>query len=150
MYCIYIYNTQCSIQICLRACICSMQCIIQYKFKVTHTCTCSFTYTFAHIHDTCTYTYVCMYVCMYVYIYIYIYVCIYVSILLYIYIYTHTYIPREGERATYSPPRASRGSGASCKDMNGQFSKFHVCFCGLEPGNLKFETVRTNRQRICF
>ena len=32
----------------------------------------------------------------------------------------------------------------------GQFSKFHVCFCGLDPGNLKFETVRTNRQHICF
>ena len=28
--------------------------------------------------------------------------------------------------------------------------KFHVCFCGLDPGNLKFETVRTNQQNICF
>ena len=33
---------------------------------------------------------------------------------------------------------------------NGQFSKFHVCFCGLYPGGLKFETVRTNKQHICF
>ena len=32
----------------------------------------------------------------------------------------------------------------------GQFSKVHVCFCGLDPGNLKFETVRTNKQHICF
>ena len=32
----------------------------------------------------------------------------------------------------------------------GQFSKFQTCFCGLDPGNLKFETVRTNKQRICF
>ena len=32
----------------------------------------------------------------------------------------------------------------------GQFSKFHVCFCGLDPGNLKSETVRTNKQHICF
>ena len=32
----------------------------------------------------------------------------------------------------------------------GQFSKFHDCFCGLDPGNLTFETVRTNRQHICF
>ena len=32
----------------------------------------------------------------------------------------------------------------------GQFSKFYVCFCGLDPGNLKFETVRTNKQHICF
>ena len=28
--------------------------------------------------------------------------------------------------------------------------KFHVCFCGLDPGNLKFETVRTNKQHMCF
>ena len=34
--------------------------------------------------------------------------------------------------------------------LYGQFSTFHVCFCGLDPGNLKFETVRTQRQRICF
>ena len=32
----------------------------------------------------------------------------------------------------------------------GRFSKIHGCFCGLDPGNLKFETVRTNKQRICF
>ena len=32
----------------------------------------------------------------------------------------------------------------------GQFSKCHVCFCGLDPGNLKLETVRTNKQHICF
>ena len=31
----------------------------------------------------------------------------------------------------------------------GQFSEFHVCFCGLDPGNLKFETVQTNKQHIC-
>ena len=32
----------------------------------------------------------------------------------------------------------------------GQFSQFHVCFCGLDSGNLKFETVRTHKQAICF
>ena len=32
----------------------------------------------------------------------------------------------------------------------GQFSKLHVCFCGLDPGNLKFETVRTHKQHACF
>ena len=31
-----------------------------------------------------------------------------------------------------------------------RFSKFHVCFCGLDSGNLKFETARTNKQHICF
>ena len=32
----------------------------------------------------------------------------------------------------------------------GQFSEVHVCFCGLDSGNLNFETVRTNKQHICF
>ena len=32
----------------------------------------------------------------------------------------------------------------------GQFSEFHDYFCGLDPGNLKFEAVRTNKQHICF
>ena len=32
----------------------------------------------------------------------------------------------------------------------GQFSKSHVCFCGLDSGNLRFETVRTHKQRIYF
>ena len=36
------------------------------------------------------------------------------------------------------------------QSAHGQFSKFHVCFCGLDPGNLKFETVRSNKQHICF
>ena len=35
-------------------------------------------------------------------------------------------------------------------DTYGQFSKFHACFCGLDPGNLKFETVRTNKQHMFF
>ena len=32
----------------------------------------------------------------------------------------------------------------------GPFSKCHVFFCGLDSGNLKYETVRTNRQHTCF
>ena len=33
----------------------------------------------------------------------------------------------------------------------GKFSNFQICFCGLDSGDLKFETVRThNKQRICF
>ena len=32
----------------------------------------------------------------------------------------------------------------------GQFSKYNVCFCGLDPGNLNFETVRTHKQHVCF
>ena len=47
----------------------------------------------------------------------------------------------------------SRVVGRGCIGIHnnyGQFSKFHVCFCGLDPGNLKFETVRTDEQHICF
>ena len=32
----------------------------------------------------------------------------------------------------------------------GQLSTNHVCFCGLDSGSLKFETVRTNKQHISF
>ena len=60
---------------------------------------------------------------MYVYVCVYMYIYIYIITCIYIYIYMHIY---------------------------GQFSQFHVCFCGLDPGNLKFETVRTNKQHICF
>ena len=45
-----------------------------------------------------------------------------------------------------APDSYVRGFGNS----HGQFSKFIVCFCGLDSGNLKFETVRTNTQHICF
>ena len=38
--------------------------------------------------------------------------------------------------------------GAATHRTYGRFSKFHVCFCGLDPGNLKFETVRTNKQHL--
>ena len=38
----------------------------------------------------------------------------------------------------------------SSLEAYGQFSKIHICFCGLDSGNLKFETARTNKQRICF
>ena len=43
-----------------------------------------------------------------------------------------------------------RAPGGGGPGDYGQFSKFHVCFCGLDPGNLKCETVRTNKQHICF
>ena len=51
--------------------------------------------------------------------------------------------------------RASSRARSSAKqtmrsNKYGKFSKFQVCFCGLDPGNLKFETVRTNKQRILF
>ena len=60
------------------------------------------------------------------YIYIYIYICIYTNVSI------------GGGRSTHSP----RGYG--------QLSKCPVSFCGLDSGNLKFETARTNKQHICF
>ena len=32
----------------------------------------------------------------------------------------------------------------------GKFSTFQVCFCGLDPGNLKSETVRTHKRHVRF
>ena len=32
----------------------------------------------------------------------------------------------------------------------GKFSNFQICFCGLDPGNLKSETVRTHERHVCF
>ena len=83
--------------------------------------------------------YVCMYVCMHVCMYVCMYMLynyIILSCITY-YVYRNIRLVRQGEAAwilhvTY-----------------GQFSKNHVCFCGLDPGNLKFETVRTHKH-ICF
>ena len=55
----------------------------------------------------------CVYVCVCMCIHIYIYI--------YVYVYTYIYI---------------------CKHVYGQFSNFKIYFCGLDPGNLKFGTVR--------
>ena len=61
---------------------------------------------------------------------------------MYIYIYIYIYIHSD----TPKPPSPS----LTARAVYGQFSKCHVCFCGLDPGNLKFWTVRTNKQHICF
>ena len=81
---------------------------------------------------------------MYIYIYIYTHthsMCIYIYTHIYIYIYIYIYIERERERYT---------SRVIIHVTYGQFTQFHVCFCGLDPGNLKLETLRTNKQHICF
>ena len=44
----------------------------------------------------------------------------------------------------------SSASDSNARFEHGQFSEFHVCVCGLDPGNLKIETVRTHKQHICF
>ena len=65
-------------------------------------------------------------------IYIYIHILAMITNI-YIYIYIYIYIHTLYTQVHY-----------------GQFSEFQVCFCGLDPGNLKFETVRTNMQHMCF
>ena len=78
---------------------------------------------------------------------------VYIHIYIYIYIYIRC---REREmydvvaRALSMSVSQAAFCAASADIPYGQFSKIHVCFCGLDPGNLKFETARTNKQRICF
>ena len=85
--------------------------------------------------------------CMYIYIYVYTHTCIYVYI---------CKTPRENAQRIESVPRGVlpvqdglRRERPSPMEY-GQFSKFNVCFCGLDSGNVKLETVRTHRQHICF
>ena len=47
-------------------------------------------------------------------------------------------------------PRGRRRRPGAGGSHYGQFSKSQVCFGGLDSGNLKFETVRTHKQHICF
>ena len=84
----------------------------------------------------------------YAYAYVYAYIYIYIYTYIYIYIYIHTHIPM------YDTNNHTMNITYSCmistRIIYGQFSKLYVCFCGLDAGNLKFETVRTHTQRICF
>ena len=82
---------------------------------------------------------------IYIYIYIYIYTYTFICICMYVYIYIYMY----SWCCACELPGLPSAVGASA-GRYGQFSKFHVCFCGLDPGNLKFETVRTHKQHMCF
>ena len=64
----------------------------------------------------------------------------------------YIYIERERERESVCVCRREpRVLQAPLEVLHyGQFSKSYVCFCGLDSGNLKFETVRTNKLHICF
>ena len=87
---------------------------------------------------------------MYTYIHVYIYIYIY------IYIHTHKFVSANSKVSAARLATRRRLDGAmletSVRERNvyGQFSEFQICFCGPDPGNLKFETVRTHKQRICF
>ena len=93
---------------------------------------------------------------IYIYIYVYIYIererdrnlSLYINI--YIYIYTSLLaIRRDARFATWSG-RPLASFSMRLLMSYGKFLEFQNCFCGLDPGNLKFETVRTNKQHICF
>ena len=77
----------------------------------------------------------------------------YSNICVYIYIYIYIYISNY-DIITFGVVQLGLAAGrfdeAAPSARYGQFSEFQTCFCGLDPGYLKFETVRSHRQRICF
>ena len=116
---------------------------------------------------------VCMSVCICMCIYIYIYM--YIRIYIYIYIYTHiiclriylhiivlsclrvTIFPRTRRTLGNLDPGFSTvwiGGGESedffANPDTVSFQNFKFVFCGLDPGNLKSETVRTHKRHVCF
>ena len=99
----------------------------------------------------CVYTcmYVCMYVCIYIYIYMNKYINYYVRIC--VYIYTHTCACTISYQHYYCHYHYRCHYYAHHYYVHyGQFSEFQICFCGLDPGNLKFETVPTHKRHVCF
>ena len=80
-----------------------------------------------------------------IYIYIYIYIYIEREIYIYIYIVLYYYIRLSNIRTIVVLYHDS-----VVMLLYGQFSEFQICFCGLDPGKLNFETVRTNKQHVCF
>ena len=85
-------------------------------------------------------------------LYIYLSLSLSLSLHIYIYIYIYIYINNAAGPRQMGGPSGRILSTQISNSMKpyGQFSQFHVCFCGLDPGNLKFETARTNKQHICF
>ena len=49
-----------------------------------------------------------------------------------------------------SARRVERSAKAACILWVRSISEISSCFCGLDPGNLKFETVRTHKRHIRF
>ena len=60
---------------------------------------------------------------------------------MYIYIYIYIYILN---------PQSRRAGDVTSEGLAEALVQDTICFCGLDPGNLKSETVRTNKQHICF
>ena len=86
---------------------------------------------------------------MYIYIYVYVYVYMYIYIYIYIYVYTYDWPDRETPPARTSSSRSTMAR-TEASSVYGQFSKFNVCFCGLDPGTLKSDIVsKKHPQSIC-
>ena len=56
----------------------------------------------------------------------------------------------EGEQHPQGVRQVPVRLSMSCDTHTVDFRNFIVFFCGRDPGNLKFATVRTNKQHICF
>ena len=88
---------------------------------------------------------------MYIYMCISLYIYISISTYIYIHIYIYIYRPRfTGICVKHKGTLVGFHRIRHFQQYYGKFSKFQICFCGLDPGNLRFETVQTNKQRICF
>ena len=123
------------------------------------------------------YIYIYIYICIIqsIYIWVYIHICVVILLCLLCYMYIYIYIWFSSDLLvcfihcisylcsclfSFHRLRPSEGSplpGVCFATVGwgdswgyGQFSKFQIYFCGLDPGNLKFETVRTHKQHICF
>ena len=74
--------------------------------------------------------------------------CVHIYLYIYKHVYSNTYYATTYSEETGWAARSSRSWSSSFSSFihYGQFSKFHACFFSLDPGNLKFETVRTNKQ----
>ena len=133
-------------------------------------CVYIYIYIYKHIHTYiyCIYIYIIIYryrerdihMYMYIYIYIYHYMHIHTYVYIYVYVYMYAYIRELGmdRQVELQDPlpllpgedRRLRKRRAGLVRRYGQFSEFQICFCGLDPGNLKSETVRTDKRHVCF
>ena len=137
---------------------CISLCIYIYIYTCRHIHTYMYTYTYIHV-------YTWMHACMHTYRHTYMHACIHTYI--HVYAYTQYWKPNYAQRFGASrntswcdtvlwhericpyPLMYALLMYVNCLVLvYGQFSEFHVCLCGLDPGNLKFDTVRTNKQHL--
>ena len=148
------------------ACVCTY--IYIYIYVITYVYLYLYIYIYIYIEREIYISCIHIYIYIYIYIYMYIYIYIYIYIererdtyrhMLYYYIPTHP-LARTSCCAFLSS--SWKRSGVSCYSFLETFRRSirrrrccgglwqHERSCGLDPGNLKFETVQTNKQHICF